>query len=88
MKTAIPMTQHALDVNRAALRRAVTIAGGVRGLARLLGVKTNTVYQWIKRGRCGLASAQKIQRLTGVRVTDLRADVFDVGELWEGSDVD
>jgi DNA-binding transcriptional regulator YdaS (Cro superfamily) len=55
--------------------QAVLAAGGIRKLARLIGVATSTPSNWVIRGRVPAEHCPAIERETGVRCEVLRPDV-------------
>lgn len=54
-----------------ALRRAVILAGGAAPLAHRLGVSTQAVYKWLKRGWVSPDRAAQLCRWYGVPAADL-----------------
>jgi DNA-binding transcriptional regulator YdaS (Cro superfamily) len=60
------------------LLRAIRNAGGVRALARLIGVYHNAIRQW-KLSQVPAKRAVEIERLTGVPREELRPDLYRSG---------
>ena len=54
-------------------------AGDVSTLAKLCGVRPESVYGWVKRGRVSATAAAKIEDLScgKIRKTDIRPDVAE-----------
>jgi DNA-binding transcriptional regulator YdaS (Cro superfamily) len=65
---------------RAALERAIELAGGQSGLAEKIGgtVKQQHVWHWLhlSNGRVPAEYCRAIERVTGVPACELRPDVF------------
>lgn len=62
--------------NRRAVREAVTAAGGAAPLAAALGIKYQSIQDWLARGTVPAARVLEVERLTGVSRHRLRPDVF------------
>lgn len=60
------------------LLKAIEIAGGQSGLAKLLGIKQGQISGWVRRDKKAPPPEYvlKIERLTGVSRHLLRPDVF------------
>jgi DNA-binding transcriptional regulator YdaS (Cro superfamily) len=60
------------------IETAIRAAGGQAALARLVGVKTQAVHQWLRGGTINPLNVLPIVRATGgaVRPYDLRPDIY------------
>lgn len=58
-----------------ATKKAVDTAGGMKGLAKPLGVSYQAVQKWLKTG-VPAARVLEVESITGVSRYDLRPDVF------------
>jgi DNA-binding transcriptional regulator YdaS (Cro superfamily) len=66
-----------IDIRAArALRRAVKVAGSATNLARMCGVTSQAVDQWLMRGRVPVARVLCIEQSTGVARHELRPDIY------------
>ena len=67
-------------MSKKALKRAIKIVGGQAELARRIGSKQQTVWNWLHRNDSGVPAefVSKIEIATGGKVTrhQLRPDVF------------
>lgn len=60
--------------DRALLAQAIQAAGGLNKVARQLGVASNRLANWLKRG-VPVARCPEIEAVTGLRCEILRPDV-------------
>lgn len=69
------------DMSNEALDRAVRTAGSQSALARLVGVRQNSIWAALQKGRVSAELAIRIERALGgaVRAQDLRPDLFGGG---------
>lgn len=58
------------------IQPAIQSAGGIKALARQLGVRYQAIQQWMKRGRPPAERCLAIEKATGVSRHDLRPDVY------------
>ena len=58
------------------LEAAIKAAGGMRPLARLLGINYQSIQQWIKDGRVPAERIVQIEIATGVPREKLRPDLY------------
>jgi DNA invertase Pin-like site-specific DNA recombinase len=57
---------------------AVELAGGVNAVAKLCGVRRQSVYWWIKEWKIErLVDALKLSRASGIPIEKLAAEAFD-----------
>lgn len=62
------------------IESAIESAGGVKALARKLGVRYQAVQQWNKRQRPPAERCLAIEQVTGISRHDLRPDVYGPSE--------
>lgn len=55
---------------------ALNAVGGMRALARLLGISAPAVWEWRQRGQIPVGRVLQIERLTGVSRHVLRPDIY------------
>lgn len=70
------------------IRSLVERLGGQSALARLLGTKQSTVWEWVKEGRVPSARILTIMEVAGnldPPVTLRTDDFFDVGSIGRGA---
>jgi len=60
------------------IEKAIDDSGGVRALARLLKLSEPTVSNW-KRTRIPAHHCLAVSKISGVKLHDLRPDVFPTG---------
>jgi DNA-binding transcriptional regulator YdaS (Cro superfamily) len=57
---------------------AINAVGGMRPLARLLGISAPSVWEWRHRGQIPVTRVLQIERLTGVSRHVLRPDIYPI----------
>ena len=61
---------------RAALHRAIGLAGGQTKLAEAIGTRQQNISYWLKRGQASVAFVEAIEAATNVPASQLRPDIF------------
>lgn len=60
-----------------ALKKAIANGGGVRNLAKALGIGRAAIYLWIKAGKAPIKRVPKIAEITGVPQHKLAPDWYE-----------
>jgi DNA-binding transcriptional regulator YdaS (Cro superfamily) len=65
-----------------ALKRAIEVAGSQSELGRRLGVRQQSVYEWLRAGRVPAARVLDVERAVDGKVTryELRPDIYPPAE--------
>jgi DNA-binding transcriptional regulator YdaS (Cro superfamily) len=70
------MTEQFAKTAAQALQDVLTVAGGQKALATRLGIRQQSVSEWVARGMVPIERAAQIERLYRVTRRRLRPDVF------------
>jgi DNA-binding transcriptional regulator YdaS (Cro superfamily) len=70
------MTEKFAKTAAEALQEALTVAGGQKALATRLGIRQQSVSEWVARGMVPIERAAQIERMYRITRRRLRPDVF------------
>ena len=65
-------------MNATPLENAIAAAGSKYRLAKLIGIKPPSVYDWLRTGRIPAERVIAVEAATGISRTELRPDIYPV----------